>query len=133
MNSSARRILRTNIRTLAANNNDGDETDIFEENQHPRRRSTVNTQPPQASTTVIDALTNEDSKYVELAQYLLIPRRNDGVFANIRRSINGNNMNHTEEKMKSMRKYSCDAYSLALELIEIRSERVIMLAEAYAV
>ena len=35
--------------------------------------------------------------------------------------------------MKSMRKYSCDAYSLALELIEIRSERVIMLAEAYAV
>ena len=97
--------------------------------------STVNTQPPQASTTVIDALTNEDSKYVELAQYLLIPRRNDGVFANIRgRSIvNGNNMNHTEEQMKSMRKYSCDAYSLALEPVEIRSERVIMLAEAYAV
>ena len=132
MNSSARRILRTNIRTRAANDNDGDEIDIFEDNQHPRRRSIP---PPQASTTVIDALTNEDSKYVDLAQYLLIsrPRRNDGVFANIRRSINGNNMNHTEEKMKSMRKYSCDAYSLALEPIEIRNERVIMLAEAYAV
>ena len=36
------------------------------------------------------------------------------------------------DKQDSMRRYSSDAYALAVEPVEIRSERVIMLAEAYA-
>jgi hypothetical protein len=57
---------------------------------------------------------NEDSKYVDLAYYLLVPRRNNAA------------------EIKSLCRYSCDIYALALEPLENRSKKVIMLTEAYA-
>ena len=84
---------------------------------------------------MVDAVTNPDSEYNELARYLLLPSRrtNDGNNDDASSSTAKTAMfgdNH--DKQDSMRRYSSDAYALAVEPVEIRSERVIMLAEAYA-
>ena len=82
---------------------------------------------------MVDAVTNPDSEYNELARYLLLPSRrtNDGNnddASTAKTAMCGDN----HDKQDSMRRYSSDAYALAVEPVEIRSERVIMLAEAYA-
>ena len=82
---------------------------------------------------MVDAVTNPDSEYNELARYLLLPSRRTNDGNNDDASATATAMcgdNHNQQD--STRRYSSDAYALAVEPVEIRSERVIMLAEAYA-
>lgn len=90
-------------------------------------------QPPSAhnsmahSTVVLDALSNEDS---ELARFLLIDNSNceDGWSSN-----NINNNNNDNHSMKSIGLINTTGYTMALEPLEIRRERVIMLGESYSI
>ena len=90
-------------------------------------------QPPSAhnrmshSTVVLDALSNEDS---ELARFLLIDNSNceDGWSSN-----NINNNNNDNHSMKSIGLINTTGYTMALEPLKIRRERVIMLGESYSI
>eukprot|EP00956_Cyclotella_meneghiniana_P038870 scaffold161377_cov89-Cyclotella_meneghiniana.AAC.1 len=110
-------------------------TDDQRSNKTRRRRPSHPSPHSHASSAMVDAVTNPDSEYNELARYLLLPSRrtNDGnnddaSSSTAKTAIFGDN----HDKQDSMRRYSSDAYALAVEPVEIRSERVIMLAEAYA-
>ena len=136
MAMSTRRLLRANN---GAGITSGDETDTFEAEprslgggyRRPQPQSTV------VSQVVSGALTSDDSEYSELAHFLFMGKKKDGWFAaRFRRSAddgddNGDGDGDTQQ-MKRLGKHNSHAYALALEPIEVRSEKIIMLAEAYA-
>mmetsp|Transcript_5317 Transcript_5317/g.12065 ORF Transcript_5317/g.12065 Transcript_5317/m.12065 type:complete len:409 (-) Transcript_5317:320-1546(-) len=129
MATSTRRLLHRNVRAAHTSS----ETDDFREEPHSLDANRRQQQPSPPSTTVLDALSDEDSEYSELARFLLVGKRHDaGWFECFRRSGDDGD-DSTNGKIRSMGKCNSDAYSLALEPIEIRSERIIMLAEAYAI
>lgn len=125
---SSRHEQRKNIRTAV--NNNGSKTD-YHPTDNPRRRPSHPPTIHHASSTLVEALTNPDSEYNELARYLLLPSQRATDVSN-----NASTAKFTccdnHDRQDSMRRYSSDAYALAVEPVEIRSERIIMLAEAYA-
>ena len=89
--------------------------------------SAHNRRPLAHSTVVLDALSNEDS---ELARFLIIDNSNfeDGWSSN-----NINNNNNDNHSMKSIGLINTTGYTMALEPLKIRRERVIMLGESYSI
>lgn len=125
---------------------DDDETsDNFENNNrgignNGRRRRTSwydNMQQKEQSATKLDELIADNNS--DMARYLLAGNKPKSCFARCRKGSSDDNgvdndnqddiFEAEEDNIRSMGKFNTDAYSLSLEPIEIRSEKIIMLAE----
>jgi len=83
----------------------------------------------QQQTTKLDELLNDEDS--DVARYLLSGNKPKSCFARCRKgsSSDAADDDNEEDNIRSMGKFNTDAYSLSLEPIEIRSEKIIMLAE----
>ena len=120
---------RIHHRNIVAASEGGEDRSIGGYNINIRQPPSAHNRRPLAtdSTVVLDALSNEDS---ELARFLLIDNSNceDGWSSN-----NINNNNNDNHSMKSIGLINTTGYTMALEPLEIRRERVIMLGESYSI
>ena len=124
MSVSTRRIHHRNI--LAAS--EGGENRSFGGYNTPSVAH--NRRPIAHSTVVLDALNDEDS---ELARFLLI---DNSICENEQDGMNewsSNNINSNNKDNRCMGLLNTTGYSMALEPLEIRRERVIMLGESYSI
>ena len=149
MSKSSHNYTRRNLRSKltsayldSKDNVDDDETsDNFENNNRGignngrrRRTSWYDNNQQQQSITKLDELIADNNS--DMARYLLAGNKPKSCFARCRKEISGdaaddNNQDDIleEDNIRSMGKFNTDAYSLSLEPIEIRSEKIIMLAE----
>ena len=144
--TNTRRKLRSKLSTYLNkddDDNDDDTSDNFEINRgignygRQRRQSNelnnnIRQQEQQQSiTTKLDELLDDEDS--DMARYLLSGKKREGsCFARCRRKESNdanNNVDDMQADMISMGKYNTDAYSMSLEPIGIRSEKIIMLAE----
>ena len=143
-----RRKLRSKLSTYLNKEDDGnddDTSDNFEINRgignYGRQRRHSNElnnniqqqqqeQQQSITTKLDDLLDDEDS---DMARYLLSGKKRKGsCFARCRKKESNdadNNGDDMQADIISMGKYNTDAYSMSLEPIGIRSEKIIMLAE----
>ena len=123
--AATRRTLRANIG--AARAADDETTDTYQDEEpralgggyrrhRPSPPSDQGHHRQRQSSVVTDALTKDESGHLDLARFLLMGKAKDGA----------------GKKVMGMGASSTKAYALALEPIEIRREKIVMLAEAYA-
>ncbi|KAL7542629.1 hypothetical protein ACHAXR_011941 [Thalassiosira sp. AJA248-18] len=130
MSSTTRHLHRRNLAAA-----DTVDIDHFRDEQRSLasdgRRARATKRRTQPSTAVLDALSDETS---DLARFLLMGKESDGLFARFRRAVAaGVGDDNGDAVMTSMGTFNGDAYCLALEPMEVRSEKIVQLAEAYAI
>jgi len=144
--TNTRRKLRSKLSTYLDSKDDVDDNDTsdnFENNSrgignNGRRRhrtSWYDNMQQQQSTTKLDELIADNNS--DMARYLLSGNKPKCCFARCRKGsssddgVDNDNQDDIleEDNIRSMGKFNTDAYSLSLEPIEIRSEKIIMLAE----
>ena len=143
--TTTRRNLRSKLTSAYLDSKDDidDDDDNFENNNRGignngrrRRTSWYDNMQQQQSTTKLDELIADNNS--DMARYLLAGNKPKSCFARCRKGsssddddVDDNNQDDIleEDNIRSMGKFNTDAYSLSLEPIEIRSEKIIMLAE----
>lgn len=143
--TTTRRNLRSKLSTYLDSKDDVDDdetSDNFENNSRGignngrrRRTSWYDNMQQQQSTTKLDELIADENS--DMARYLLAGNKPKSCFARCRKGnssddvVDNDNQDDIleEDNIRSMGKFNTDAYSLSLEPIEIRSEKIIMLAE----